>query len=273
MILLSIPSPGENDIGLGPFDLRAYGLTIAIGVVAAANIAGRRWGARGGKGDDIAAVALWAVPAGLVGAAVPRDHRLAPLRRAVVARAGRLGGRPRDPGTLAAGVLVGVWAARRRGLPVATMLDRIRDEATDDWDDHVAVERFEGKGGRYLRGEGRIVEPGPSGGGRGTDVQVAAGDRMVDALLSALRRSASSGLDAVQHSASNPCGWRAPPAETAEPARFRTGTDLCAPGLGTTVDAEAAGGHSRPAPTKRVGIGWLGSVAVGRLECTSTLRS
>ncbi|MEK7423777.1 MAG: NAD(P)/FAD-dependent oxidoreductase [Actinomycetota bacterium] len=38
--------------------------------------------------------------------------------------------------------------------PVAA---RIRDEATDDWDDAVAVERFEGKGGRFVRGHGRLV--------------------------------------------------------------------------------------------------------------------
>jgi pyruvate/2-oxoglutarate dehydrogenase complex dihydrolipoamide dehydrogenase (E3) component len=37
--------------------------------------------------------------------------------------------------------------------------DRIRDEATDDWDDTVAVQRFEGKGGRFVRGEGRLVAP------------------------------------------------------------------------------------------------------------------
>lgn len=37
---------------------------------------------------------------------------------------------------------------------------RIREEATDDWDDRVAVERFEAKGGRFIRGEGRIVAPG-----------------------------------------------------------------------------------------------------------------
>ena len=41
--------------------------------------------------------------------------------------------------------------------PVAA---RIRDEATDNWDDRVAVERFVGKGGRFARGEGRIVAPG-----------------------------------------------------------------------------------------------------------------
>ncbi len=39
----------------------------------------------------------------------------------------------------------------------APVAQRIRDEATDNWDDTVAVERFEGKGGRFIRGEGRIT--------------------------------------------------------------------------------------------------------------------
>lgn len=34
---------------------------------------------------------------------------------------------------------------------------RIRDEATDDWDDRAAVERFTGKGGVFVRGTGRIT--------------------------------------------------------------------------------------------------------------------
>lgn len=40
--------------------------------------------------------------------------------------------------------------------PVA---ERIRAEATDNWDDTVAVERFEGKGGRFVRGHGRLIGP------------------------------------------------------------------------------------------------------------------
>ena len=48
---------------------------------------------------------------------------------------------------------------------------RIRAEATDDWDDRAAVERFEEKGGRLRRGRGRLV-----GSGR---VQV--GDEVVEA--------------------------------------------------------------------------------------------
>jgi len=37
---------------------------------------------------------------------------------------------------------------------------RIRDVATDNWDDRIAVERFEGKGGHFVRGAGRLAGPG-----------------------------------------------------------------------------------------------------------------
>lgn len=37
---------------------------------------------------------------------------------------------------------------------------RIRDEATTDWDDTIAVERFTGKGGMFIRGSGTITAPG-----------------------------------------------------------------------------------------------------------------
>ncbi|MFL6079816.1 MAG: dihydrolipoyl dehydrogenase family protein [Ornithinibacter sp.] len=37
---------------------------------------------------------------------------------------------------------------------------RIRDEATDDWDDRVAVERLEQAGVRFVRGHGRLVDTG-----------------------------------------------------------------------------------------------------------------
>ncbi|RNL80588.1 dihydrolipoyl dehydrogenase family protein [Halostreptopolyspora alba] len=38
--------------------------------------------------------------------------------------------------------------------------DRIRDEATTDWDDRDAVRRFEDSGGHFVRGIGRITGPG-----------------------------------------------------------------------------------------------------------------
>jgi pyruvate/2-oxoglutarate dehydrogenase complex dihydrolipoamide dehydrogenase (E3) component len=37
---------------------------------------------------------------------------------------------------------------------------RIREEATDGWNDKVAAERFESKGGHLVRGHGRITAPG-----------------------------------------------------------------------------------------------------------------
>lgn len=40
--------------------------------------------------------------------------------------------------------------------PVAA---RIRDQATGGWDDTAAVQRFEGRGGRLVRGHGRLVDP------------------------------------------------------------------------------------------------------------------
>src|SRR3954470_18156996 len=41
----------------------------------------------------------------------------------------------------------------------APVAQRIRAEATDTWDDTVAADRFTGKGGRLVRGRGRIVDP------------------------------------------------------------------------------------------------------------------
>jgi pyruvate/2-oxoglutarate dehydrogenase complex dihydrolipoamide dehydrogenase (E3) component len=39
----------------------------------------------------------------------------------------------------------------------APVARRIREEATDNWDDRVAVERFEGAGGTFVRGWGRLT--------------------------------------------------------------------------------------------------------------------
>ena len=42
----------------------------------------------------------------------------------------------------------------------ATVAQRIRDEATDDWDDAVAVKRLEDSGARFVRGRGVLTGPG-----------------------------------------------------------------------------------------------------------------
>ncbi len=59
-------------------------------------------------------------------------------------------------------------ARRVRGMAGQAVADpdwspvarRIRDEATDDWDDTVAADRFTGQGGHLFRGVARITAPG-----------------------------------------------------------------------------------------------------------------
>ena len=65
------------------------------------------------------------------------------------------------------------WPGTRTVAPDwAPVARRIRDEATDTWDDTVAVDRFVGKGGRFVRGAGTLVGPG----------RVAVGDRTFQAV-------------------------------------------------------------------------------------------
>jgi prolipoprotein diacylglyceryl transferase len=123
-IFASIPSPSDNAIKIGGLELRAYGLAIALGVIAAVWISRRRWAARGGDPDDISRIALWAVLAGLIGARlyhVITDHDRFEGRwlHAFAVWEGGLG----IPGGLIAGVGVGAYVAHRRGLPVTQLLD------------------------------------------------------------------------------------------------------------------------------------------------------
>ena len=129
MILLSIvvgsiPSPSRNGISIGPFDLRAYGLMIAFGVIAAVWLLGRQLVRKGiGTPDDASAIAVWSVVAGIIGARlyhVATDwHRFS----------GNLGAIPKIwegglgiPGGLLAGILMGAWQAKRRNIPVGMLL-------------------------------------------------------------------------------------------------------------------------------------------------------
>ncbi len=124
LLVGAIPSPPSNAIGIGPLQLRAYGLAIAVGVLVAVWVAQRRWAARGGNPADISYLAMWSVIAGLVGARA--YHVLTDYQRfqgrwphALAVWEGGLG----IPGGLLAGVVTGVVLARRRGLPAAQLLD------------------------------------------------------------------------------------------------------------------------------------------------------
>lgn len=63
----SIPSPSQGVWHLGPIPVRAYALCIIVGIAVAVYVGGHRWGSRNHRIDDVADVAMWAVPAGIVG--------------------------------------------------------------------------------------------------------------------------------------------------------------------------------------------------------------
>jgi prolipoprotein diacylglyceryl transferase len=128
--LAYIPSPSTNRIG--PFT--AYGLIIAIGVIVGVWLARVRWRDRGGDPDDMTSIALWAVPAGLIGARlyhVITDNELYrghwfdnPFTSETSPWAIWKGGLG-IPGGIILGVGVGVWVAYRRGLRLPVGLDAI----------------------------------------------------------------------------------------------------------------------------------------------------
>ena len=67
-MLASIPSPSSSSIHLGPVELRAYGLMIALGILVSIWWCQKRWEKKGGSADEISAIMMWAIPAGLLGA-------------------------------------------------------------------------------------------------------------------------------------------------------------------------------------------------------------
>ena len=124
IIIGSLPSPSRNGFQIGPFDLRAYGLMIALGVIAAVWMLGKRLEEKGiGTADDASSIGIWGVAAGIIGArlyhVVTDWHRFSDNLGAIPKIwEGGLG----IPGGLLAGILVGAWQAKRRNIPVAMLL-------------------------------------------------------------------------------------------------------------------------------------------------------
>jgi prolipoprotein diacylglyceryl transferase len=126
-VALSIPSPGNGVWHLGPVPLRGYAFAIILGVVVAIWIAERRWEARGGTRGEVADVAVWAVPFGLVGArlyhvATDPDRYFGSdgsLWAILYVWRGGLG----VWGAIALGAVGVVVACRLRGIKVLPMID------------------------------------------------------------------------------------------------------------------------------------------------------
>jgi prolipoprotein diacylglyceryl transferase len=122
-LFASIPSPSGGVINIGPLAIHAYGLMIALGVVAGVWLTGRRLEQREvGTRDDMSAIAVRAVIAGVIGA---RLYHVATdwssfqhdLLKIFEIWKGGLG----IPGGLLLGVPVGLWAGKQRGIAPATL--------------------------------------------------------------------------------------------------------------------------------------------------------
>ena len=123
-VLSLIPSPSTGVLQLGPLRLNAYGAMIALGVVAAVWLSGRRLEKCGaGTREDMSAIAMWGVPAGVIGGRIYhvitdwelfRNHP----ERIVQIWKGGLG----IWGGIFLGVVVGIWEGRRRGIATSVLL-------------------------------------------------------------------------------------------------------------------------------------------------------
>jgi prolipoprotein diacylglyceryl transferase len=126
---LSIPSPSDAIWYLGPVPIRGYALSIILGIIVAIWLAERRWVARGGQSGEIADLAVWGIPFGLIGGRlyhVLTDNNLYfgegrnPIEALYIWRGG-LG----IWGAIAMGALGIIIAARRKGIRLLPVLDAI----------------------------------------------------------------------------------------------------------------------------------------------------
>ncbi len=125
-----IPSPSQGVWNVGPLPVRAYALAILLGIVVAVVVGGRRWEARGGVRAEVADVAIWAVPFGIVGGRLYHvltdwDTYFGPGGRGFAASLRIWDGGLGIWGAVALGAL-GAWiGTRRRGILLPPFADAI----------------------------------------------------------------------------------------------------------------------------------------------------
>lgn len=116
-LLAAIPSPSSGSISIGPLRLNAYGLMIALGVIVAVRIAGRRAESRDvATMDEFSTIGMWGVVAGIIGGrayhvVTSLDSFRGRWMEALYVWHGGLG----IWGGIALGVAVGMWKARKLG--------------------------------------------------------------------------------------------------------------------------------------------------------------
>jgi prolipoprotein diacylglyceryl transferase len=121
-----IPSPSDNGFHLGPLFIHYYGLMYVVGITLAIIITRRRWQAMGGAPDLVGDVALWAVPAGIIGGRIyfdittPADipHVWYGIFAVWSGGLGIWGG-------IAGGAIAGIWRVKRAGASAGMFANAI----------------------------------------------------------------------------------------------------------------------------------------------------
>ena len=121
-----IPSPPVNGFHVGPAYIHFYGLMYVIGITLAILITQRRWKAVGGDAGLVGDVALWAVPAGIVGGRIYFDlttpkyipHHWYGVFAVWDGGLGIWGG-------IALAAVVGAWRVRRSGASVPLFMNAV----------------------------------------------------------------------------------------------------------------------------------------------------
>ena len=121
-----IPSPPVNGFHLGPAYIHFYGLMYVIGITLAILITQRRWKAIGGDPGLVGDVALWAVPAGIIGGRIYFDlttPKYIPHHwwGVFAVWSGGLG----IWGGIALAAVVGSWRIRRAGTDVGLFMNAV----------------------------------------------------------------------------------------------------------------------------------------------------
>jgi prolipoprotein diacylglyceryl transferase len=123
---MHIPSPPVNGFHLGPVFVHYYGLMYVIGITLAILITQRRWQRIGGTPGLVGDVALWAVPAGIIGGRIYFDittpkyipHHWYGIFAVWDGGLGIWGG-------IALGAAAGVWRVRRAGADASAFADAV----------------------------------------------------------------------------------------------------------------------------------------------------
>lgn len=123
-----IPSPPSNGFHIvGALQLHYYALGYIIGIIFAVLITRRRWAALGGNPDVVLDIALWVVPAGIIGGRIyfdittPQDIYPHTWYGVFAVWSGGLG----VWGGVALATLVGAWRLRRMGITVGPFANAI----------------------------------------------------------------------------------------------------------------------------------------------------